>query len=104
MLRCLTVYILSLSLVLLPAPAFAADKSIGGSDVVHAGGLACFSITPPKAGGQSCDALCAKRSAACVGLKFDGAINPGFGCADELDPLKGAFAVDDCRCCAVEHR
>jgi hypothetical protein len=101
MLRCLTVYILSLAL--LPAPAFGAGKSTGGSDVVHAGGLACFSITPP-AGGQSCDALCAKRSAACVGLKFDGAINPGFGCADKLDPLKGATAVDDCRCCAVEHR
>jgi hypothetical protein len=92
--------------ILLPAlvfaaPLSAADKSSGGDAVVHAGGLMCFSITPTKGSTASCDTLCAGKNAACTGLETDGAINPGFGCADALDPLKGSHAVASCRCCAI---
>jgi hypothetical protein len=61
----------------------------------------CFSITPPIGGGPSCDALCGTKGTVCVGLKTSGAMNPGFGCADILDPLKGGNAITSCRCCAV---
>lgn len=92
-----------LFLALVSTSAFAADNSSGDNGAVHGGGLSCFSITPPKAGGRSCDALCENKGAACVSLKFDGAISPGFGCGDALNPLKGSSAVAGCRCCALDH-
>jgi hypothetical protein len=95
-------FILSaLFFALICTSAYAADTSPGAGDVVHGGGLLCFSIIPPRDRDTSCNVLCAAKDAACVGLKLDGAINPGFGCADALDPLKGASAVAACRCCAI---
>jgi hypothetical protein len=82
------------------APA-AADKPSDGNDGVRAGGLMCVSITPPKSGGSSCDTLCGAKGTVCVGLKMNGAINPGIGCGDVLNPLKGGSVVAACRCCAI---
>jgi hypothetical protein len=91
-----------LSLAIVAAlPAFAADKSSGDNGAVDAGGLVCFSITPAKGGGPSCDELCQTNGAVCVGLKMNGATDPSFGCADPIDLLRGGNAVAGCRCCAV---
>lgn len=65
--------------------------------------LSCFSITPPKGGGPSCDALCGAKGAVCVSLKISGAVNPGVGCGDAIDSLKGGESVAGCRCCAAGH-
>src|ERR1700680_1526345 len=75
--------------------------------------LSCFSVTspaglaalsaagagPPDAGfrvwieGANCDAMCAAKGAACVSLKMNGSVNPGFDCADALDLLRGSDVV-----------
>jgi hypothetical protein len=86
--------------LLFTAPVAAADKPSG--DNRAAPGLSCVSIAPPKDGGPSCDKLCAAQHAACVGLTLNGSINPGIGCADAIDALKGD-AVAGCRCCTVGH-
>lgn len=93
-----------LILAFISATATAADRPSGESEVVHGGGLMCFSITPPKTGAPSCDQLCAARQAVCVALKTNGAINPGTGCGDAVDPKFDGGYVASCRCCAVEHR
>jgi hypothetical protein len=81
------------------APAFAANKSANGQDATPTGGLMCFSLMPAKkdAARQSCDQVCAAENASCVSLKLNGALNPGIGCADAIDPS----VVASCRCCAV---
>jgi hypothetical protein len=88
--------------LLCAAPVFAADdnSSGNGAAVVHAGGLSCFSITPPVdpkhwPEHSSCDALCAAKGAACTGMQ-NAAMNPPTKCSDPPPPK---FAV--CRCCAV---
>src|SRR5271170_252275 len=92
---------LFLLLALCCAPAFAADKSSGESDVVHGGGLTCFLITLRKTGTWSCDQLCAARQAICVSLKTNGAMNPGTGCGDVRSLLNMGDYIASCRCCAV---
>lgn len=93
----------SVILAAVSGSAFAADKSSGDSAVARAGGLMCFTVAPERDRGATCDALCAAKDAVCVGLKMNGAVNPGFGCGDGLDPLKDSKAVAGCRCCAVAH-
>jgi hypothetical protein len=95
--------IFALLLALAAAPCFAADKLPDGGDVVHGGGLVCFSILPPRDGG-TCDRLCAAKNAACVGLKTNGAMSPGYGCGNVFDPKLDGGYVAACRCCALDHR
>jgi hypothetical protein len=93
----ITVFVLAV----FSASAVAAEKLSDGGDVVHGGGLVCFSIVPPRDRETTCNRLCADRDAACVGLKTNGAMNPGTGCADALDPKHDGGYVASCRCCAV---
>jgi hypothetical protein len=97
--------IITLPLLMVVTAAVAAgDKSSGeNNSVVQAGGLMCFSSPVTRTGPASCDAVCQTKGAACVGLKFDGAINPGIGCDDAKLPEQAGHAVVGCRCCAVAH-
>lgn len=109
--RYFLIFVLLLVLVS-AAPVSAANKASGASDVLHAGGLACFSIRPPDAPTngaagprfpphppatyQSCDELCAAKGAACTATT--GTRNPPYACdATDYDP-----ASTLCRCCAAE--
>lgn len=91
-------------LALISTSASAVDEKSGESVVAHGGGLVCFSITPPQVGEWSCDRLCTRKDAVCVGLKTNGAMNPGIGCGDAVEPKLHGGYVASCRCCAVEHR
>lgn len=82
-------------------PALAASSLSADKGAVQAGSLMCFSVTPPRDRQSSCDLICTEKGAACVSLQMDGAVSPGFGCADALDKFRGAFAVVNCRCCAL---
>lgn len=82
-------------------PATAADNSAGGSDVVHGGGVVCLSLAPPPERQTTCNRLCAARDAVCVGLKANGAMNPGIGCGDAENPKLDGHYVGSCRCCAL---
>jgi hypothetical protein len=84
------------------ASASAADNSSGASAVVYAGGLMCFSVSATRDGPPSCDAVCKAKGAACVGMKTDGAMDPGTGCDDASLPEQAGYYVVSCRCCAVE--
>jgi len=92
-------FVATFLLILVTASAFAAPAQ---SEVMKAGGLMCFSITPPKdsAARQNCDQLCAAKNAACVSLALNGAFNPAISCADNLVP-DFVSVVASCRCCAL---
>jgi hypothetical protein len=84
--------------VLCCTSALATDKPSSESEMVHAGGLMCFTILPsakPPAKTVSCDALCGARGAACTGLS-DATQVTGLSCAEP-----GLSRI--CRCCAVTH-
>jgi hypothetical protein len=104
--RYLAFTVLLLALVFAP-PADAADNSSGASDVVHTGGLSCFSIRPPDKPVtpetkhtppqyRSCDELCAANGAACTATTSTE--NPMRSCASTDYPPGGSTL---CRCCAV---
>jgi hypothetical protein len=96
---------------------------VTGSGNGQRASLSCFSVTSPATlaalsaadrgslnadsrlwiEGATCDAICAAKGAACVSSKKNGSVNPGFDCADALDPLRGDDVVIGCRCCAVAH-
>jgi hypothetical protein len=90
------------------AAASSGDQEIVRSVGVYAGGLVCFSITPPDtptkpatphaaALDRSCDALCAAQGAACTATTSNR--NPPVSCAaNDYDP-KATL----CRCCALDH-
>ena len=88
-------------LAIFSASAVAAETSSDGGDIVHGGGLVCFSIVPPRDRETTCNRICAERDAACVGLKTNGAMNPGTGCGDALYPKLDGGYVASCRCCAL---
>ena len=88
--------------------AFAVDKLSSESNVVHAGGLMCFSIRPldsptkpetkhSPALYRSCDELCAAKGAACTATTSNH--NPPVSC-DGSDYRPEATL---CRCCAFGH-
>jgi hypothetical protein len=83
------------------AAAFADNAAISDPLAAHGGRLSCFSIPPPPQSKASCDQLCATKSAACVGLKTNGSMNPGIGCEDTAQPPGSGNYVADCRCCAI---
>jgi hypothetical protein len=96
--RCFTITVLCLAL-LSCAPA-AANNSAVDDTAARGAGLSCFSIKPPRDRESSCDQLCAAKEAACVGLKTNGAMNPGIGCADVSNPKFISDYIASCRCCA----
>jgi hypothetical protein len=100
MVRSLSIYVVLLSIVAVTS-AFAADNSSAGNKDSH-GGLICFSVAPVGDGRSSCDALCASKDGACVGLEMNGTVNPGLGRANALD-ARYSHSVVGCRCCAVAH-
>lgn len=85
-------------------PAAASDAQSSGADGVKKnGGLACFSVEPPKSEPNrkreeypTCDELCAAKDAACTGMQNSG-LNPPVTCADHTSNI---WTV--CRCCRVQ--
>lgn len=84
-------------------PAAASDAQ-SSSDVAvkKIGGLACFSVEPPKAEPDlkredypTCDELCAEKGAACTGMQ-NSSLNPPVTCADHTS---NTWSI--CRCCKV---
>src|SRR5208283_2637408 len=80
----------------------AQNAPAGNSPAVLGAGLACFSVTLSASDGnnapaRSCDALCAARDAACVGVTEEdrGMVLPRPTCSD---PPPSALV---CRCCRV---
>ena len=94
--------LLAFALLMVTAPALAADSKPGASSTVNAGGLSCFTVTPTKyalkdaIGSESCDELCASQGAACTGVAV-GAMNPPPNCATHS--ITPEFV--SCRCCNV---
>jgi hypothetical protein len=90
---------LCLGILLNSATALADNATISNPPVDRGARLSCFSIPPPLRSEGSCDQLCAMKNAACVGLKTNGAMNPGIGCEDSARPPGSGNYVANCRCC-----
>jgi hypothetical protein len=91
-------------LLVASCPPASVNNSAAGDNTAALGvHLSCFSVAPPENPQHwmeqpSCNALCAKKGAACTGVELvdPGALHIRESCADAPIPLHTEF-----RCCAV---